>query len=215
MEQDNSGNINNRYLYMMMLWYPDYISNNNSLYNINSLYNNNYIYNNDNDNDTELMNTVLNISMNDYMSKYKNIISEEGMTQLKYIKYTFNRNNNFYNKSCPIMMYDFEENQEIIQLPCNHCYDPVAIKKWVNEEKAECPVCRYKLKSKEIKIECNNSNNSNYFDNYTNNELNEIRTYITDYLLEEQQYRDNIYSSLARIILGEDLENDNEEDMYN
>lgn len=209
MEQDNSGNVSNRYLYMMMLWYPDYISNNNSLYN------NNYIYNNDNDNDTELMNTVLNISMNDYMSKYKNIISEEGLTQLKYIKYTFNRNNNFYNKLCPIMMYDFEENQEIIQLPCNHCYDPVAIKKWVNEEKAECPVCRYKLKSKEIKIECNNSNNNNYFDNYTNNELNEIRTYITDYLLEEQQYRDNIYSSLAHIILGEDVENDNEEDMYN
>ena len=192
-----------------MLWYPDYTTN------INSLYNNNYIYNNDND--TELMNTVLNISMNDYMSKYKNIISEEGLTQLNHIKYTFNRNNNIYNKSCPIMMYEFEENQEIIQLPCKHCYDPVAIKKWVNEEKAECPVCRYKLKSKEIKIECNNnSNNSNYFDNYTNNELNEIRTYITDYLLEEQQYRDNIYSSLARIILGEDLENENEEeDMYN
>ena len=181
-----------------MLWYPDYNTNIN------------------NNTDTELMNTVLNISMNDYMSKYKNIISEEGLTQLKYIKYTFNRNNNFYNKSCPIMMYDFEENQEIIQLPCNHCYDPVAIKKWVNEEKAECPVCRYKLKSKEIKIECNNnSNNNNYFDNYTNNELNEIRTYITDYLLEEQQYRDNIYSSLARIILGEDLENDNEEELMN
>lgn len=183
-----------------MLWYPDYTTNINV---------------NDNDNDTELMNTVLNISMNDYMSKYKNIISEEGITQLKYIKYTFNENNdnNIYNKSCPIMIYEFEENQEIIQLPCNHCYDTVAIKKWVNEEKAECPVCRYKLKSKEIKIECNNNNNSNYFDNYTNNELNEIRTYITDYLLEEQQYRDNIYSSLARIILGEDLEN--EEDMYN
>ena len=203
MEQDNSGNINNRYLYMMMLWYPDYNTNIN------------------NNTDTELMNTVLNISMNDYMSKYKNIISEEGLTQLKYIKYTFNENenNNIYNKSCPIMMYEFEENQEIIQLPCNHCYDPDAIKKWVNEEKAECPVCRYKLKSKEIKIECNNnsnnSNNSNYFDNYTNNELNEIRTYITEYLLEEQQYRDNIYSSLARIILGEDIENEEEEYIYN
>ena len=189
-----------------MLWYPDYITNTNTNINVS-------------DADTELMNTVLNISMNDYMSKYKNIISEGGLTQLNHIKYTFNENenNNIYNKSCPIMMYDFEENQEIIQLPCNHCYDPDAIKKWVNEEKAECPVCRYKLKSKEIKIECNNnSNNSNYFDNYTNNELNEIRTYITDYLLEEQRYRDNIYSSLARIILGEDLENDNEEeDMYN
>jgi len=203
MEQDNSGNVNNRYLYMMMLWYPDYITNTNTNINVS-------------DADTELMNTVLNISMNDYMSKYKNIISEEGLTQLNHIKYTFNKKNNLYNKSCPIMMYEFEENQEIIQLPCNHCYDPDAIKKWVNEEKAECPVCRYKLKSKEIKIECNNnSNNSNYFDNYTNNELDEIRTYITEYLLEEQQYRDNIYSSLARIILGEDIENEEEEYIYN
>ena len=210
MEQDNSGNINNRYLYMMMLWYPDYITNNNnSLYN----YNNNNDTDTDNDTDTELMNTILNISMNDYMSKYKNIISEEGLTQLNHIKYTFiENNNNIYNKSCPIMMYEFEENQEIIQLPCNHCYDPDAIKKWVNEEKAECPICRYKLKSKEIKIECN-SNNNNYFDNYTNNELNEIRTYITDYLLEEQQYRDNIYTSLARIILGEDVENEEEDNV--
>ena len=39
---------------------------------------------------------------------------------------------------------------EIIKLPCDHCFIPEAIEKWVKEEKAICPVCRYTLDSKEV-----------------------------------------------------------------
>ena len=39
---------------------------------------------------------------------------------------------------------------EIIKLPCEHCFIPEAIVKWVKEEKAICPVCRYALDSKEV-----------------------------------------------------------------
>jgi len=52
------------------------------------------------------------------------------------------------------MSTPFIPNQEIIKLPCNHFFEPLAIKKWLQEEKAECPVCRYNdFKTKEIKIE--------------------------------------------------------------
>ena len=90
-------------------------------------------------------------------SQYKNVISDEGKNDLKIIKYHFD---NAYNTACPISLVDFEENQELIALPCNHCFIPDVIKKWLEEEKAECPVCRFKLKNKEIKnnfIETTNS----------------------------------------------------------
>ena len=51
------------------------------------------------------------------------------------------------------MSSEFEENQNIISLPCNHYFEPDAINKWVKEEKAECPVCRFKLHAKEVKID--------------------------------------------------------------
>jgi len=83
---------------------------------------------------------------------HKNVLSDEGKTQLKKIKYN---NDNKYNISCPITMIDFEDNQDVILLPCNHCFIPEAIEKWLQEEKAECPICRFKLK--EITISNSNS----------------------------------------------------------
>ena len=81
-------------------------------------------------------------------AKYKNILSSEGETQLRHLKYKKELN---LNENCPIMTTTFEEDQDIITLPCNHCFEPEAISKWLKEEKAECPVCRFKLLSKEIK----------------------------------------------------------------
>ena len=45
-----------------------------------------------------------------------------------------------------ILFIDFDEEEEIVELECNHCFNEDAIKKWLKEEKAECPVCRYQLK---------------------------------------------------------------------
>ena len=39
---------------------------------------------------------------------------------------------------------------EIIKLPCNHSFIPDAIEKWLKEENAICPICRYTLDSKEV-----------------------------------------------------------------
>jgi hypothetical protein len=113
---------------------------------------------------------------------YKNVISDEGKASIKKIKY---KSNDVFNASCPISLIDFEEDQEVISLPCNHCFLPESIEKWLQEEKAECPVCRLKLKSKEIKH--NNDDDNNIHNFIQSNTLN-------DHTLLNQ--RNNLFRSL-------------------
>jgi len=79
---------------------------------------------------------------------YKNVLSEEGDEQLVDKTYTVEMSEH---KTCPIMHTTFEVGESVTCLPCGHIFDPDGIRTWLKEEKAECPVCRYKLKSKEIK----------------------------------------------------------------
>ena len=94
--------------------------------------------------------SIINSTLNDKPA-YKNILSNDGEKELKKVKYKKN-SPEFPSDKCPITHLSFEENEEITQLPCKHCFDIDAIAKWLKEEKAECPVCRYKLDSKEEKI---------------------------------------------------------------
>ena len=106
-----------------------------------------------------LSSNILNQSFQQDKSKYKNVISDEGKEELKTVKYS-KENTDIKNDTCPILHTPFEEDEEITQLPCNHCFDTNSITIWLQNEKAECPVCRYKLSSKEIKIEEEQRNNT-------------------------------------------------------
>ena len=81
--------------------------------------------------------------------KYKNILSEKGENELKIIKFSKELG---VNTSCPINQIDFVEEMDVIQLPCNHCFNIEGINKWLKTEKAICPVCRYELDSVEKKV---------------------------------------------------------------
>ena len=85
----------------------------------------------------------------------KHIISKEGKKVLKYEKHTQNR---YSQNICPILNEPFNENHEIIELPCKHIFDRDSILFWLENQKSECPVCRFKLPSKE----------QSYFNNYSN-----------------------------------------------
>lgn len=54
------------------------------------------------------------------------------------------------NTACGIWQEEFEEGEEIKLLPCNHAFRAEAITKWLTTEKAECPICRFKMDSKEV-----------------------------------------------------------------
>ena len=107
------------------------------------------------------INSVLSSSLNDTLG-FKNVLSNEGKKQLKIINY----DSSMKEKICPITQEEFEEGEEVIELPCKHIFNKDAIKTWVEKENAICPICRTGLESKEIK---NNSTDPN------SNELNNFR----------------------------------------
>lgn len=96
---------------------------------------------------------VMNSSLYDE-APIKNVVSEKGKEQLINCKYS---KDICSNTKCPILHIDFEEDEDIIVLPCKHGFNKDAITRWVSDEKAECPVCRFKLDS----IEKKNNNTEN------------------------------------------------------
>jgi len=83
-------------------------------------------------------------------NKYKNVISDKAKEELKKINYN---KEDCVNDVCPISQEKFEENEEITILPCKHGFNSEYIENWLNKQSSECPVCRYKFESKEIKNE--------------------------------------------------------------
>ena len=98
--------------------------------------------------------TLLHRSLNNSKKKFKKIISEEGEKEIKTIKYNPEvfKDQTF----CAITQKKFECDINVSKLPCGHIFEPDAILKWVKEESATCPVCRFKLKSKEKKTSIKN-----------------------------------------------------------
>ena len=100
------------------------------------------------------LNRILNDSLLMEKTPYKKILSDKGNEQLKTVKYSKDK---FEQDSCCIMFVDFEEGQNVIQLPCGHIFDPDGIKTWLKEEQAKCPICRFELDSREVKDEDSDS----------------------------------------------------------
>jgi len=112
-----------------------------------------------NSNLSMITNTLIYPSFNDIMNEslydevpIKNLLSEEGKNQIKEIKITNENINKFENMKCPITFLPFEIDDLILELPCNHYFQKEAINTWLNKEKAECPICRFKLYSYEFSI---------------------------------------------------------------
>ena len=53
---------------------------------------------------------------------------------------------------CPITQSEFAEGDTALVLPCGHAFMKDAIQTWLENESAECPVCRHALPSHEIII---------------------------------------------------------------
>jgi len=81
----------------------------------------------------------------------KQVLSEEGEKCITNITYDPKIHTDI--TCCPITMKEFKDGDTIAKLPCKHMFDKHAIFKWLKEEKAECPICRFKLKSIEKKEE--------------------------------------------------------------
>ena len=61
------------------------------------------------------------------------------------------------NETCPIFQTEFSNSDDITELPCKHAFTPNAIRKWLKEENAICPICRYKLAAKEVSFDASHN----------------------------------------------------------
>jgi len=82
----------------------------------------------------------------------KKVFDFEKCTEL--LRHYCYEKNNHNNSSCPIYLVDFKEGDEIVELPCGHCFIPEAIYNWLETQSNSCPYCRYEMPYKEIKIKC-------------------------------------------------------------
>jgi hypothetical protein len=81
----------------------------------------------------------------------KNVITDEACLEIVDRKFTSAMVEDLkINGTCGIWQEDFKEGEDIKILPCNHAFNAEAILKWLREEKAECPMCRLSLRSKEV-----------------------------------------------------------------
>jgi hypothetical protein len=101
----------------------------------------------------EIQNTM-NQSLND-ANPIKFVISENEKNKLVPVKFKNIRCKD-ENTKCSITQEEFNDDDEVIQLPCNHCFTEEAIMNWLTKEKGECPVCRYKFECVEIRDELQN-----------------------------------------------------------
>lgn len=122
-------------------------------------------YENENESESEsdgelpsLFNNSYNISESQIINNsfyqenpYKNVFDIENNRYL--LKHSCYDKNAHKNSSCPIYMVDFEDEDEVVELPCGHCFIPEAIYEWLEKQSNCCPFCRYELPSKEIKVE--------------------------------------------------------------
>jgi hypothetical protein len=166
-----------------------------------TLYVNYYEENEDNTFETFINSTFEN------KTKFKKVISDSELEKLKPQK--FNKiNETETNIECPILYYNFEENEEIIKLPCNHNYNCDAILKWLSQESNTCPVCRYEFDYKEINIdnkrqttnvettnvETTNVETTNDYDLFSNEEILIQESLLNSY--SNNNYSNNNYSNM-------------------
>ena len=141
----------------------------------------------------------INSTFENNKDKFKKVISDYELEKLKphiFIK----KDETTTNCQCPIYCYNFEENEEVIKLPCNHNFNCEGIIKWLTQESNTCPVCRYEFDYKEINSDnkrqttSENSNENSNENNNEENEYNENNEYNEEYNNEYNEDEDEEYN---------------------
>ena len=97
-------------------------------------------------------------------------------------------------------MEDFNNGDDIIQLPCKHIFQPEAIKTWLKNESSKCPVCRYELKFEEVKIksECEDEDEQEYEESQTDMSYNDTNDRAYNQMFNNMNFLYDPLSSIRR-----------------
>ena len=155
---------------------------------------------------------ILNASLYE-TNPYKQIISNEGKKLLNKVTYDVSMCSNHI---CPISREEFKIGDEITVLPCNHGFIKEGIEKWLNNECPECPICRYKFDSIEVKKDDDQQDETTSINTSRNmlfNSLNTLGNIIHPFGRNQifntipHSYIENMYSNNEDIELNEAILN--------
>jgi hypothetical protein len=147
---DSSGIVNDIY----PLNYENNIDNFNNNFNIDTFnnnfnidtFNNNFnidTFNNNFINDLfNIFNQTINENIEQEFEDVKVTLTPEQFSQLKCEKISNDNVDRYCNKPCNICMDNYNVDEEITFLVCNHYFHTDCIKHWLCNEKVTCPVCR-------------------------------------------------------------------------
>jgi len=102
--------------------------------------------------------TLLHETLGEDKNPIKYVLSVDGEQKIETVEFDPELYPNI--NCCPITIKEFKKGDMISKLPCNHLFNTDAILKWLKEEKAECPICRFKLESIEKKLEISDSSDN-------------------------------------------------------
>ena len=77
-----------------------------------------------------------------FFENIKITLNGEDFDKLEKALYKDIKDNDEVPKQCSISLMDFEDEDEIIKLPCGHYFELGSIKHWLMECSNKCPVCR-------------------------------------------------------------------------
>ena len=152
--------------------------------------------------ENSFLENFINSTFDNNEEKFKKVISNYELEKLK--PQNFIKENEIEtNCQCPIFCYNFEENEQIIKLPCNHNFNCEGIIKWLTEESNTCPVCRYEFDYKEINTDNKRQDIQDIQedinedeDNNNENENEELEN--DDYFTQsDNNYNTNIYNIIS------------------
>lgn len=93
------------------------------------------------------------------ISPIRHVISENIADNILKTKKYINVDNRDEHSKCPISLEYFNDDDDVIQLPCNHCFFEEPIRQWLMNDSHVCPICRFSFESMEINITEQQSNN--------------------------------------------------------
>ena len=90
----------------------------------------------------------------------RHVISENIVDNILKTKKYIHVDNRDEHSKCPISLEYFNDDDDVIQLPCNHCFFEEPIRQWLMNDSHVCPICRFSFESMEININEQQSNNN-------------------------------------------------------
>ena len=119
----------------------------------------------------------------DERAPYKNVLDESKENRIKYGVVAEGEE-----ITCCIAQAPLEPGDQIATLPCGHIFERDSVMQWLKSERAECPVCRAPLESKEVREEVREEAHEEAIEPHDAQEESFISSYLNTLIGESLQW---------------------------